>query len=33
MKRYVTFLESQLKVPVKIVSMGRSRAATMTVAR
>ncbi len=28
-KRYLAFLEAQLKVPVKIASVGRSRAATM----
>jgi adenylosuccinate synthase len=27
--RYVAFIESQLKVPVRILSVGRSRAATM----
>ena len=32
-KRYLAFLESQLKVPVKIASVGRSRAATMVLAR
>jgi adenylosuccinate synthase len=33
MKRYLAFLESQLNVPVKIVSIGRSRAATIDLAR
>jgi len=28
-RRYVAFIESQLKVPVRILSVGRSRAATM----
>jgi adenylosuccinate synthase len=32
-KRYLAFLETQLKVPVKIASVGRSRAATMTLRR
>ncbi len=32
-KRYLAFLEAQLKVPVKIASVGRSRAATMALAR
>ncbi len=32
-KRYLAFLEAQLQVPVKIASVGRSRAATMTLAR
>ncbi len=32
-RRYLTFLESSLKVPVKIASLGRSRAATMRLAR
>ncbi len=32
-KRYLAFLEAQLKVPVKIASVGRSRAATMGLAR
>ena len=32
-KRYVAFLEDRLKVPVKIASVGRSRAATMALAR
>jgi adenylosuccinate synthase len=33
MKRYLAFLEGQLKVPVKIASVGRSRAATMRLSR
>ncbi len=33
MKKYLAFLEAQLKVPVKIVSVGRSRAATLPMAR
>ena len=32
-RRYLAFLEAQLKVPVKIASVGRARAATMTLAR
>ena len=32
-RRYLGFLEAQLKVPVKITSVGRSRAATMRLAR
>ena len=28
-RRYVAFVESQLKVPVRVLSVGRSRAATM----
>lgn len=32
-KKYLAFLEAQLKVPVKIASVGRSRAATMHFAR
>ena len=32
-RRYLTFLESQLKVRVEIASVGRSRAATMTLRR
>ena len=28
-QRYVAFIESQLKVPARILSVGRSRAATM----
>ncbi len=32
-KRYLAFLEAQLKVPVKIASVGRSRAATMAFGR
>jgi len=33
MRRYLTFLEAQLKVPVRIASVGRSRAATMSLGR
>ena len=33
MKRYLAFLETQLKVPVKFASVGRARAATMAFAR
>ncbi len=32
-RRYLAFLEAQLKVPVKVASVGRSRAATMALAR
>ena len=32
-KRYLAFLETQLKVPVKIASVGRSRAATLALRR
>jgi len=32
-KRYLAFLETQLKVPVRVASVGRSRAATMALAR
>ncbi len=33
MRRYLAFLETQLKVPVKVASIGRSRAATMALHR
>ncbi len=33
LRKYVGFLESQLRVPVRIASVGRSRAATMRLAR
>ncbi len=32
-KRYLAFLEGQLKVRVKLASVGRSRAATMVLSR
>ena len=32
-KRYLAFLETRLRVPVKLASVGRSRAATMPLAR